>query len=214
MRKNIRNFVELSAATLPLSEPIFEFGAYQVEGQKALADIRPIFGGREFVGCDMRSGPGVDRVLDLHDIAVEDGTVGTILCMDTLEHVEYPHRAVAEIHRVLRPGGLAIISSVMDFPIHNHPYDYWRFSPEGLESLLKPFQSRFVGSAGDPAFPHTVVGLGFKGDSPDMERFLAAFKDWQNSQGKTFDDFLHATIPPFLLPRLRSAWRFIRGRPG
>jgi hypothetical protein len=56
-----------------------------------------------------------------------------------------------------------VLSSVMNFPIHDYPYDYWRFTPEAFKSILKPFSSAFVGFAGTDDFPHTVVGIGFKG---------------------------------------------------
>ena len=36
-------------------------------------------------------------------------------------HVEYPRRAMAEIHRILKDDGIVIISSVMNFPIHAYP---------------------------------------------------------------------------------------------
>jgi 2-polyprenyl-3-methyl-5-hydroxy-6-metoxy-1,4-benzoquinol methylase len=49
----------------------------------------------------MREGLGVDRILDLHDIDLPSESAGTIICLDTLEHVEYPHRALEDI---CRPG--------------------------------------------------------------------------------------------------------------
>jgi ubiquinone/menaquinone biosynthesis C-methylase UbiE len=83
----------------------------------------------------MRDGPGVDKLLNLHDIDLPSESVGTILCFDTLEHVEYPHRALEQIYRILKPDGIAVVSSVMDFPIHDYPYDYWRFTPEAFKSI-------------------------------------------------------------------------------
>ena len=40
----------------------------------------------------MREGPGVVRILDLHGLDVPDNSVGTVIMMDTLEHVEYPRK--------------------------------------------------------------------------------------------------------------------------
>ena len=65
MRENVKSFVALCADALDLREPIYEFGSYQVAGQEGLADLRPLFRGRRYVGCDMRPGPGVDEVMDL-----------------------------------------------------------------------------------------------------------------------------------------------------
>lgn len=175
MRKLIREFVALACNTLPLEGPIYEFGAFLVPGQEQLADLRPLFPGKQYVGADMRAGPGVDVLLDLHDIALPEATAGTVLCLDTLEHVEYPHRAVQEIHRILGPEGIVVLSSVMDFPIHDYPHDYWRFTPEAFRSLLKPFAHAWVGHVGLNKFPHTVVGIGFKGARPDLSGFEKGF---------------------------------------
>jgi SAM-dependent methyltransferase len=162
LREHIRAFVASVAAKLPALAPVYEFGSYQVPGQETLANLRPLFPGREYVGCDMRAGPGVDVVADLHELALPDACAGLALCLDTLEHVEYPHAALREMHRILRPDGVAIISSVMNFPIHDYPHDYWRFTPEAFRSLMRPFAGIVTGFGGDPAFPHTVVGIGFK----------------------------------------------------
>lgn len=182
MRQSIKDFVSIAAASLPIHEPIYEFGALQVPGQEGFADLRPLFPGREYVGADVRAGLGVDVLLDLHDIDLPAESVGTVLCLDTLEHVEYPHRALEEIHRILKPAGLAVISSVMNFQIHDYPQDYWRFTPEAFRSILKPFVGSFVGFAGDEGFPHTIVGIGFKGPVTRLAEFLSRYEDWRNHE--------------------------------
>ncbi len=161
MRDNIKAFVAQVVARLPALEPVYEFGSYQVEGQVGYADLRPLFPGRQYVGCDMRAGPGVDVVTNLHALDLPTGCAGLALCLDTLEHVEYPHKALQEIRRILRGDGVAIISSVMQFPIHDYPHDYWRFTPQAFRSLLRPFAGVLVGWQGEARFPHTVVGIGF-----------------------------------------------------
>jgi SAM-dependent methyltransferase len=182
MRQSIKDFVSIVAATLPIKEPIYEFGALQVRGQESFADLRPLFPGREYVGADMREGIGVDKVLDLHNIRMPAESVGTVLCLDTLEHVEYPRKALEEIYRILAPDGIVLISSVMCFPIHDHPFDYWRFTPEAFKSILKPFPYSFVGFAGEKNFPHTVIGIGFKGDCPPLFGLEQGYKKWQELQ--------------------------------
>ncbi len=212
MRQFIKNFAQLAAAHLPLAEPLYEFGALQVPGQEGFADLRPFFPGREYVGCDMREGLGVDRILNLHHIDLADETVGAVLALDTLEHVEYPHRAMEEIHRILKPQGIAVISSVMKFPIHDFPYDYWRFTPEAFKSILKPFASSFVGYAGDELFPHTVVGIGFKGEDVRLsDGWNSAFQQWQEASFNDSDEShwkrrLRSLIPPIILQWKRQVF--------
>ncbi len=166
MRKTIKNFVKICAETLSIGEPIYEFGSLQVPEQKGFADLRGLFPGKRYIGADMRQGPGVDKILNLHEIDLPAGSAGTVLILDTLEHVEFPRKAIEESHRILKPDGILIISSVMCFPIHDYPHDYWRFTPEAFKTLLKDFKSSLIYSAGEASFPHTVVGVGFKGEVP------------------------------------------------
>jgi len=215
MRQTIKDLVSIVASTLPIEEPIYEFGSLQVSGQEGFADLRPLFPGKEYVGADMRQGIGVDQILNLHEINLSPESVGTIICLDTLEHVEYPHRALEEIHRVLKPDGIAIISSVMYYPIHDHPYDYWRFSPAAFRSLLKPFADAFIGYAGRDDFPHTVIGAGFKGDVPKLSEFTMRYKEWKEQQDRLdyqgFKQMVKLLMPPILLPALSRIYTTICG---
>lgn len=207
MRESIKQFVSITADCLPFLDPIYEFGSLQVPGQEGFADLRPLFPGRTYVGADMREGPGVDRVLDLHQIDIPSESIGTVLCLDTLEHVEYPHQALREIHRILCPrSGIAVISSVMDCPIHDYPYDFWRFTPTAFESLLKPFKHSFVGYSGRDSFPHTVVGIGFKGDVGDLSAFTKQYQQWQKVQEHNFRNIVRHMTPPVVYPLLGAVY--------
>jgi len=212
MRQSIKDFVSIAAVTLPIRGPIYEFGALQTPGQEGVADLRPYFPQQEYVGADMCEGPGVDKLLDLHDIDLPSESVGTILCCDTLEHVEYPHRALEQLHRILKPDGIAVISSVMDFPIHNFPYDYWRFTPEAFTSILKPFADSFVGFAGREDFPHTVIGIGFKGTVPQLSEFKRRYEEWKEMQmlqekGTSLKRIVKFLTPPIFVPVLSGIYR-------
>ena len=201
MRQSIREFTGIVADTLPIVEPVYEFGSLQVIEDRALADLRPLFAGKEYVGCDMRPGPGVDRVLDLHNIDLPNETAGTVLVMDTLEHVEFARRAMEEVHRILKPNGMAVISSVMKFAVHGYPNDYWRFTTEGFKSLLRPFPTVYVEFAGRWWFPHTVVGVGFKSPVPQeqLRRFGQCVdawkKKWEEPTGSKWHALVRGIVP-------------------
>jgi SAM-dependent methyltransferase len=189
MRKHIRDFVAICARMLPIEEPIYEFGSLIVKGQRPRdVDLRPIFGGRKFYGTDFRDGPGVDQLLDLHNIDLPNDSVGTAISVETFEHVKYPWKAITELYRVLKPSGLVILTSLMHFPIHNHPDDYWRYTPSGFRVLLEEFDDAWVDWSGDSAFPHTVFGIGIKSAHlPDMEQFVKTLEGkriiWRREPG-------------------------------
>jgi len=216
MRELIRQFVKICAETLPISEPIYEFGSLQVPGQEGFADLRPFFPGKKYIGADMRKGPGVDVILNLHNINLPSETVGTIFILDTLEHVEFVRKAIEESYRILKPNGLLVISSVMNFPIHNHPYDYWRFTPEAFKSLLRLFDLSFVDFVGKSKFPHTVVGIGIKGSiSKDaMDKFTRKVKHWkeywESSSRRSRIKSIKQFIPPVLIPIFSNIYRKIQ----
>jgi SAM-dependent methyltransferase len=202
----IRDFVADLARIADLPEPIVEFGSLQVEAGQ-VSDLRPLFAGREFVGTDMREGPGVDRVEDLRDLTFGDGTVGTAVCLDTLEHCEDPPAACRELARVTADGGVCILSSVMLFGIHGYPNDYFRFTPEGFRSMLGGFDYQWVAGIGNPEIPFQVVGVGAKGRDLDLslERLpslAAAQAEWEGEGKVRIGPFRY---PPRQLARELSA---------
>ena len=173
MRGNIRQFVRVLVETLSLPQPIVEIGALQVAGQPYSADLRPLCaaaGYTDYIGCDVRPGLGVDRIEDVHHLSFAADTIGTVLMLETLEHVKNPLQAMAEVWRVLQPGGLVVISSCMDFPVHEYPADYWRFAPQGFDLLLERFTPRRVYLQGAPVFPHTLAGVGHKAGPAEQQQ--------------------------------------------
>ena len=168
MRDGALRFARDVAENFEIAEPVVEIGARAAEGQEDIADMRPVFGAERHIGCDIQPGPGVDRIEDIHALTFDDDSVGTVLCLETLEHVADPIRAVAEMHRVLQPGGLLAVSSVMFFPIHEHPWDFWRFTPEGFERLLEPFETKLVLAHGYELLPEGVYGVAVKGPEPGL----------------------------------------------
>ncbi len=174
MRKNTRALLEIAATHIDLPQPIVEFGSYQVT-DGAMSDLRPVFRGKDFVGTDIRPGPGVDRVENLEALSFADQSIGTAILLDTLEHVQDPPRAMAEVYRALKPGGVAIATSVMDLFIHCEP-DYWRFTPAAFKYLYTPFAETLVGYQGNPEKPHTVFAVGVREPASSFDAAFAAIE--------------------------------------
>ena len=111
-----------------------------------------------YVGIDIRPGPGVDRVADVEALPYADGSIGTLIAMNTFEHVPRFWRGFEEVYRVLRPDGAFLISCPFYFHIHDHPSDYWRFSPKALELLLENYPTRRSSAGMDPSNGQPVSG--------------------------------------------------------
>jgi SAM-dependent methyltransferase len=69
-------------------------------------------------------------------LPLSDGEAGTVLCTETLEHVEDPVAFLRELRRVLSPGGRLLLTVPFAARWHFVPHDYWRFTPAGLEQVL------------------------------------------------------------------------------
>lgn len=87
-----------------------------------------------------REGVKVDIIADAHDMhMIEDGSYDVIICAEVLEHLHTPHKAIGEFHRILKPGGLLLLTTRFVFPLHDVPHDYYRYTKYGLEHLLRDF---------------------------------------------------------------------------
>ncbi|PCJ61773.1 MAG: hypothetical protein COA79_05615 [Planctomycetota bacterium] len=62
-----------------------------------------------------------------------------IVISEVLEHLHSPHLAIDTIWNILEPDGRLVLTVPFIFPIHERPYDYFRFTKYGLEFLLNKF---------------------------------------------------------------------------
>ncbi|MFH1076925.1 MAG: methyltransferase domain-containing protein [Pseudomonadota bacterium] len=163
MQDSVKLFVRICSEIMEFKGQVYEFGALQVPEQEGYSDLRPYFIGAHYTGCDMRPGPGVDRIEDLEKgLSFEDGSAQAVICMDTLEHVFDVFKAMSEMSRVVQQEGCLIISSVLNHEIHSYPYDYWRFTPECFVRLLSGFDLSLIGGLGNPVHPVSIFGVGVK----------------------------------------------------
>jgi SAM-dependent methyltransferase len=138
LREAIVNYVKWAIARFHFEEPILDTCAGWEPNF-----YQPLFPGKQYIKQDMRNfdPPCIDIICDIGDMKpVSNESIGLVLNLESLEHLPYPQKAIDEIHRVLRPNGLLILTTVMHFKIHQAPRDYWRFTPDGIEFLLNRFK--------------------------------------------------------------------------
>jgi SAM-dependent methyltransferase len=189
-------------ATSP-PQPVIEFGSARASTQTHLPSVRSVFSGFAFSGTDMNPGVGVDQLQDLRQLGLRDGSVGTALLLDTIEHVEDPREAVSELRRTLAPEGLLLLTTHFFFPIHQHPADYWRFTADGVDSLLKDFPFRYAAEGGLHLFPHSVVGLagGPALKAKQWSLTVKAVDEWIRLGASSWKEQVMNVLPPILVQR-------------
>lgn len=162
MNRFLRGVTQATVESFPLPEPILEIGSYQVEEQGSLVNLRDFFPGKSYIGVDFRPGPGVDCVADVEHLPQESRSVGTVIALNTFEHVRRFWVGFEEIHRVLRPDGVFFVSCPFYFHQHAFPNDYWRFTPEALTLLLEPYPTRILGWQGPEGRPAGTWAIAFR----------------------------------------------------
>jgi SAM-dependent methyltransferase len=118
-----------------------EPGMLVLDAGAGRSPYRRLFAHARYEAADIVAPPDpavvLDYVCDLAAIPVEDGRFDRILFNQVLEHVPDPARVLAELHRVLKPGGRIFCSAPLFFPEHQQPYDYFRYTRFALRKLFE-----------------------------------------------------------------------------
>ena len=117
-------------------------------GTAMLADGRPdSLVGVDISGDALAAARGkltddVDLVrADVHELPFDTGSFDVVACFEVIEHVDRQPDTIAELRRVLRPGGVLLISSPnRDVYPPGNPHHVHEYRPEELQSEL---QARF-----------------------------------------------------------------------
>lgn len=102
------------------------------------------------VNVDIAPESGVDVVASAYGLPFQDGSIDLVISESLLEHLEHPDSAVAEMHRVLKPGGRLYILTPFMLGFHSSPNDFYRWTIPGMKILLKNFSVTESGVAIGP----------------------------------------------------------------
>lgn len=95
--------------------------------------------------CDIRTSIPGAILCDLTEIPRPDSSYDSILCNAVLEHVPDPEKVMLELRRLLAPGGHVVISVPFLQPFHPTPFDYRRYTREGIAQLAERTGFRVIG---------------------------------------------------------------------
>jgi len=99
---------------------------------------RSLFPNSEYLRADFTHCNGLDYVLpEDSTVPMPDCSVEMVLSTQVLEHVSNPAHYVAECFRVLKPGGSLLLTTHGLFHDHGCPYDFQRWTADGLRRLIE-----------------------------------------------------------------------------
>lgn len=142
VRRGIFAAVQEFSARLPNGTKILDAGA----GNAPYAEL---FANCDYVTADWGNSPhaqaaGSDIVASLDALPLPDASFDAALCTEVLEHVRHPETVVAELARVLVPGGQLCVTVPFVWPLHEEPFDFFRYTPFALRDMLEAHGFRNV----------------------------------------------------------------------
>jgi Methyltransferase domain len=115
-----------------------------------------------YSGLDVMEGPNVDIVGDAHCLSglYPAEHFDAVMAFSVLEHILMPWRFIVELNRILKIGAIGVFTTHQSWPLHDQPWDFWRFSDTAWAALLNPATGFEIIEAkmGEPAY---VVALKF-----------------------------------------------------
>jgi len=134
-RVYLEAFARRAAASVREGAVVLDAGAGQGPYREHFAHAR-------YEAADFEQVPGKDYsgnhyVCDLSSIPVEDGRYDLVFLSQVLEHLPSPLLVLAELRRVLKPGGRLWASAPLFYEEHERPYDFYRYTQFGLRRLFE-----------------------------------------------------------------------------
>jgi SAM-dependent methyltransferase len=134
-RAPILAFVTHAAAALAPGSRVLDAGAGD-------APYRELFSHCDYFTADWpesvhAGGRAADILASLDDLPVADAAFDAVISTQVLEHVRAPSAVLNELRRVMRVEGTLWLTAPLVWPLHEEPYDFFRYTDYGLRHLLE-----------------------------------------------------------------------------
>jgi SAM-dependent methyltransferase len=137
IRRNVTNFVARCGRSYDAAgKTLLDIAPQDHEGAKPYFPLSTV----ETLDIDPNSNATYIADLCATNEHIPEGRFDHVVCTEVLGHTRQPFAAVAELYRMLAPGGLAFVTTPFNFRIHGPLPDCWRFTEYGLRELFRSFE--------------------------------------------------------------------------
>lgn len=119
---------------------VLEVGSYNFNGNcKEFLEKK----GLQYLGIDIKNGPDVDLICDITDDIkiikekLNHQCFDLIICMNVLEHLYEPKKALDNMRHLLKEGGYLIIVTPLVWNLHEYPSDFYRLNPDFYKRYMQ-----------------------------------------------------------------------------
>ena len=139
----IEDAVSAFARKLPPHARVLDAGSGEGQYAHHFTQLR-YFGVDLAVGDTAWDYSKLDAVADLTALPFRAGSFDAAIHIVTIEHLPEPGRALAEIARTLKPGGVLLVAAPHEWEVHQAPHDYFRYTRYGLAYLLEAAELQVI----------------------------------------------------------------------
>jgi SAM-dependent methyltransferase len=115
----------------------------------------------KIVNVDFQAFAEVDIIADATCLPFRSDSVDLLVSIALLEHVKEPRQVISEFFRVLKPGGVCLVSVPFIQGFHASPHDYQRYTAPGLVHQFKEFDEIELNSVGPTSAVVWILGEWF-----------------------------------------------------
>lgn len=91
----------------------------------------------EVTAIDLKPASKSVKKGDITNLDFADNSFDAVLSTEVLEYIKEPHKAVSEIHRVLKEGGIALVSIPFMYKVHD---DFVRYTKDYINDIFSIFK--------------------------------------------------------------------------
>lgn len=194
---------------------VIEIGSLDINGSLR-TDIEK-YEPKEYIGVDIKKGPGVDIICSVYDLVDKFGfeRFDLIISTELLEHVKDWKIAIKNMKNILAKEGKIILTTrSYGFPYHAFPYDFWRYEEEDIKRIFSDFRINVSMSDPTPNCPGVFCIVqkpsNFEGNNLNRYTLFSMIKNRRVKNITNYNLYLHILLQKIIIPLKVSTYSTIK----